>query len=304
MTANGVAMDTWNTAGMAAGTYYIGACLYSSGMIAGPYFTQAITLAAATPSIKMTMPNGGTYEAGQSINFIWLVQNLASAGGTIRVYYDPDSTWNNGNEHWIQNETLSSSGYGEDTWDTTTVRAGHVPPRGRPLHRRAGDSRRVTQDDHDHGGLDARSARRRNPHRGPHGDPERAGAHRPRGHRAALPDLRQPSSSLAGIPVEITDLPGMELAATDGKTIYIDSNAAGYGWFIDPTPADNSEFTQLASGVLAAKSGTAAAKHVDLLTTVLHEMGHDLGLGHSLAPNDWMNALLPVGVRRLPSAND
>ena len=65
-----------------------------------------------------------------------------------------------------------------------------------------------------------------------------------------------------------------------GKTILIDRDAAGYGWFIDPTPQDDAEFTPLAADVLAARPQTAAAGHADLLTAVMHEMGHVLGYGH------------------------
>ena len=35
----------------------------------------------------------------------------------------------------------------------------------------------------------------------------------------------------------ITDLPGSYLGETEGNVIYLDANAAGNGWFVDPTPA-------------------------------------------------------------------
>ncbi len=86
-----------------------------------------------------------------------------------------------------------------------------------------------------------------------------------------------------------------------GRTILIDRNAAGYGWFIDPTPQDDSEFTPLASGALVAQPQSAADRHADLLTTVMHEMGHILGYADDVV-GDLMNATLPLGVRREPVA--
>ena len=48
---------------------------------------------------------------------------------------------------------------------------------------------------------------------------------------------------------------------------------------------------------MAARNGTAAAGRADLLTTVMHEMGHVLGYEHS-EENDLMGAVLPLGERR------
>jgi VCBS repeat-containing protein len=92
--------------------------------------------------------------------------------------------------------------------------------------------------------------------------------------------------------------------------ITIDTDAAGHGWFIDPTPSDNLEFThaQNAAGTdLLTDPTNAAAGHLDLLTTVSHEMGHVLGLPDSTSPsavNDLMYVSLVDGERRLPDAAD
>ena len=117
---------------------------------------------------------------------------------------------------------------------------------------------------------------------------------------------RRPAAiaDLAGVKVEVADLPGGTLGETDGKTILIDRDAAGYGWFVDPTPGDDSEFAATpGSPTLVAAKGGAAALHVDLLTTVMHELGHELGLDH-VAADDLMNAVLPLGVRRNISGLD
>jgi hypothetical protein len=80
------------------------------------------------------------------------------------------------------------------------------------------------------------------------------------------------------------------LALTGSNTVQIDSTADGYGWFVDPTLADQ-----------------PAAKRIDLLTVVTHELGHILGLpdvSAALFPDDLMDTELPTGVRRLPSPAD
>ncbi len=85
----------------------------------------------------------------------------------------------------------------------------------------------------------------------------------------------------------ITDLPGQTLgmALPDGR-ILIDGNAAGYGWFVDETPMDDVEFDGQVDGM-------------DLLSAVMHEMGHVFGLeGHAGDSEDLMSASLSEGERQ------
>jgi hypothetical protein len=42
--------------------------------------------------------------------------------------------------------------------------------------------------------------------------------------------------------ITIADLADGYLALTSGTTITLDTDAAGYGWFVDPTPFTNEEF--------------------------------------------------------------
>lgn len=74
----------------------------------------------------------------------------------------------------------------------------------------------------------------------------------------------------------ITDLAGGMLAGTDGQQVWVDSDAAGHGW------------SSRLAGVLPGR--------VDLLSTVVHEFGHLLGLDH-----DHLDADLAVGERSLPA---
>ena len=43
--------------------------------------------------------------------------------------------------------------------------------------------------------------------------------------------------------VRIADLGGLTLGRADGGIIWLDDNAAGWGWFVDGTPWEDSEFT-------------------------------------------------------------
>ena len=105
----------------------------------------------------------------------------------------------------------------------------------------------------------------------------------------------QELSKLDTISIEITDLPGAMLAEARGSSIAIDRTAAGWGWFVDPTPLDDREFD-------AGTASAAAAGRIDLLTTLVHEMLHGLGhadLDPALHPDDVMAGSLPRGTRRL-----
>jgi hypothetical protein len=79
------------------------------------------------------------------------------------------------------------------------------------------------------------------------------------------------------------------------NTVLLSPDAAGLGWFIDPTPLSDEEF----SGRLAPP-GSAAAGHEDLLTVLAHEMGHLAGLPEGTG---LMAETLPAGVRNLSNLN-
>ena len=59
---------------------------------------------------------------------------------------------------------------------------------------------------------------------------------------------------------EIADLPDLTLGLAIDDTIWIDTTAAGHGWFIDDTPFDDSEFrAQTADGALRATPESEAS---------------------------------------------
>ncbi|WP_196238955.1 hypothetical protein, partial [Bradyrhizobium sp. BR2003] len=108
----------------------------------------------------------------------------------------------------------------------------------------------------------------------------------------------------------VADLAGQIVGQEGAGHITIDTDAAAHGWFIDPTPSDNFEFAHAinAAGTdLLTDPSTAAAGHLDLLTTVVHELGHVLGLPDTVSASD-ANSLMYIGLadgeRRLPTATD
>jgi hypothetical protein len=102
------------------------------------------------------------------------------------------------------------------------------------------------------------------------------------------------TSALHGINVRIADLGGLTLGKAAGGVVWLDDNAAGWGWFVDATPGNDSEF--------ATPGDQGEAGRMDLLTVLEHEVGHLLGRDH--AAGGVMQETLDAGIRRAigPSA--
>jgi hypothetical protein len=83
--------------------------------------------------------------------------------------------------------------------------------------------------------------------------------------------------SLGSASFAVGDLPAGVLGETDvaSRRVTISADAAGHGWFVDATPLADEEFAP--GSPLVALPGSPAAGKEDLLTAVLHEMGHLAG---------------------------
>jgi hypothetical protein len=103
--------------------------------------------------------------------------------------------------------------------------------------------------------------------------------------------------------VKVVDLPGTKLGMVKQGTVYLDTDAAGRGWFVDSTPDADEEFAD-ANGTLTAIDPQALDR-IDLLSVVAHELGHVAGFDDLDTPlNDVMSRKLATGVRRLTEATD
>jgi hypothetical protein len=99
-------------------------------------------------------------------------------------------------------------------------------------------------------------------------------------------------AALSQVTVGIGKFPGPWLGMAFPGAVWIDQTAAGYGWYLDPSPAGD--------GAFPAAPGSPAYGRVDLLTVVEHELGHELGLADTTG-DGLMGVFLPTGVRRVPA---
>ena len=112
-------------------------------------------------------------------------------------------------------------------------------------------------------------------------------------------------SNTSNVTLSFADLAGGALGQTTGTSITLDDNAAGHNWFIDTTPWSNEEYLPTSNpNEWVAKVGSAAYGKMDMLSVLLQEYGHALGIDHSADSRNFMATTLTPGVRRMPSADE
>lgn len=135
--------------------------------------------------------------------------------------------------------------------------------------------------------------------------------------------------------ITFRDLTGAAVGETTGEganaSITLDTDAAGHGWYeggmfsfgglgldanfnssLSPTLSQGERGLNDSSNWLptsnpnewVARADTAAASKMDMLSVLLHEYGHALGIAHSSDAHDYMATTLTPGMRRLPSSSD
>jgi hypothetical protein len=84
----------------------------------------------------------------------------------------------------------------------------------------------------------------------------------------------------------------------ESATVEVDDDGAGNGWFFDPTPGDDAEFTAIANSGMNGNGPAFSASFVnvygqstreDFYRTVVHEIGHAMGIN-----NDPSEAITPM----------
>ena len=147
----------------------------------------------------------------------------------------------------------------------------------------------------------------------------------------ATPDA-QSLLTYDNVNITFANLTGAAVGEATGEgtnaSIILDIDAAGHGWYIGglttedrgqnlSTPSSifnplSSVFSPPSSDWLptsnpnewVARAGTDAAGKMDMLSVLLHEYGHALGIDHSSDSHDYMATTLTPGMRRLPSSDE
>ena len=107
--------------------------------------------------------------------------------------------------------------------------------------------------------------------------------------------------------ISVRDLGGLQVGESRGSAIALDDNAAGWSWFIDATPGEDGEYAGSGTRLGASDIYGAAGTRIDLLTVVMHELGHQIGLLDSYNNGEadaLMYGSVRAGERRLPGADD
>jgi hypothetical protein len=102
---------------------------------------------------------------------------------------------------------------------------------------------------------------------------------------------------LREVTFSVVDLPAETLGQRVGSTsVVIDVNAGGIGWYVDGTLVDDTEYQRVGLHESFATPDSPAQGRIDLLTAVMHELGHVMELDHT--DEGLMAETLPAGIRR------
>jgi hypothetical protein len=107
---------------------------------------------------------------------------------------------------------------------------------------------------------------------------------------------REQVALLRSTPVLVGNLDAQGyLGLTTPERIVIDDDGVGRGWYVGAELGQGNEGQ--------GNGGKEIGQRYDLLTTVLHELGHVLGQDHDSAADDLMADILQPGVQHLPAVD-
>ena len=123
---NGTGTYVWNTAGVAAGTYYLSGYFWDA--TAGqPLYSELYTtpvVIQAGDSFAISTPSPLTYTAGQNVTIQWTESIISGHSGSINLAYAPNATAWSPNATWMYNVATAGNGTGTYAWNTAGVAAG------------------------------------------------------------------------------------------------------------------------------------------------------------------------------------
>ncbi|MES2778026.1 MAG: Ig-like domain-containing protein [Bacteroidota bacterium] len=108
---------------------------------------------------------------------------------------------------------------------------------------------------------------------------------------------------MRAVVIKIDEVAGNFIGTSEKGIIKLDKNAAGYGWFFDQTPYDDREFAN--KNTLHSYVHINAKGKMDLLTVLMHELGHQIGLDDNYLDHEsptLMYGYINPGERRLPKS--
>ena len=128
--ANGAASYSWNTTGVASGTYYLSGYMYDFATSQALYSHLAASIVitgGAPPAFTLTGPSSITFAPGAGVTIQWTVTNVDVGGPSkITLGYDANDAVD-ANEHWIEIDGVAltaANGTGSYAWNTASVAAG------------------------------------------------------------------------------------------------------------------------------------------------------------------------------------
>ncbi len=286
--ADGAGSYDWLIEGVEGGNYYIAGYVWDGGTRYGlAHSTQTVVINQT--SFNITGAGNGPVNVGDAVDIQWTVQN-AQPGSTISLCYDVDQNWWNGNEHWIEIDQVTAvNGTGSYSWDTSGVAAGTYYIAGylyggNRFYPSRSDQPLTLEANTQTLGTPVAELTLATADEAPAQLPTDAVLSDP-GELAAIVAAAKnwfgdSGTLLNDLAVEVADLPGMKLADFVDNKIRIDRDAAGYGWFVDPTPEVMEEFNTDAVYLenLPARADGPAINRADVLSAVAYEMASILNL--------------------------